>query len=153
MKATPIKRHIALQGLSRDHHHGLLLAWKIRKGFSKNIPTERMKNYVDWFFETYLIPHFDLEEAHIFPVLGMEHEGVVRALAEHRRLIRLYREQEDLHVVLTRIEEELEQHIRFEERQLFNEIQRVASPAQLAKIKNMHQETAFIENNADEFWR
>ena len=31
------KRHKALQNLSREHHHGLLLSWKIRTGLNKNI--------------------------------------------------------------------------------------------------------------------
>ena len=42
MKSKPIKRHKALQPLSRDHHHGLLLSWKIRAGFSKNIEPNRI---------------------------------------------------------------------------------------------------------------
>ncbi|CDF79955.1 hypothetical protein BN863_22430 [Formosa agariphila KMM 3901] len=31
----PLKRHKSLQPLSRDHHHGLLLAWKIRADLRK----------------------------------------------------------------------------------------------------------------------
>jgi len=34
---TPIKRHNSLQPLSRDHHDGLLLKWKINKGISKGV--------------------------------------------------------------------------------------------------------------------
>ena len=68
MDRPPIKRHSALQGVSREHHHGLLLCWKIRTGVSKNIPLERIKMYADWFYATYLVPHFELEETHIFPL-------------------------------------------------------------------------------------
>lgn len=39
---------------------------------------------------------------------------------------------------LGQIEEELEQHIRFEERQLFNEIQQLANEAQLYIIAKHH---------------
>ena len=60
MKNIPIKRHKALQPLSRDHHHGLLLSGKIRAGFSKNIEPLRIKNYADWFFKNHLIPHFEI---------------------------------------------------------------------------------------------
>ena len=35
MQHKPQKRHKALQPLSREHHHGLLLSWKIRSGFNK----------------------------------------------------------------------------------------------------------------------
>jgi len=34
----PIKRHVALQPVSREHHYGLLLSWKIRD--SLLLPTE-----------------------------------------------------------------------------------------------------------------
>ncbi len=42
----PQKRHIALQPLSREHHQGLLLSWKIRKGLSRKIEFDRIQNYV-----------------------------------------------------------------------------------------------------------
>jgi hypothetical protein len=62
MKIAPIKRDKALQEVSREHHHGLLLCWKIRKGFSKGIEPERIKRYADWFYKTHLISHFEVEE-------------------------------------------------------------------------------------------
>ena len=60
MEHKPQKRHKALQPLSREHHHGLLLSWKIRAGFSENIGPKRIKVYADWFFKNHLIPHFHL---------------------------------------------------------------------------------------------
>jgi len=41
--SNPIKRNEALKPLSRDHHHGLLLCWKIRQGIKLNIEPERIK--------------------------------------------------------------------------------------------------------------
>ncbi|WP_332006933.1 hypothetical protein [Gaetbulibacter sp. NE] len=76
MSNKPLKRHTALQPLSREHHHGLLLSWKLREGFKKNIDINRMKTYTDWFYSTHLIPHFDMEEKHIFPLLGNENDLV-----------------------------------------------------------------------------
>ena len=64
MKVKPIKRHKAIQPLSREHHQGLLLSWKIRTGLSKGVSTDRIKTYADWFYKTYLIPHFEEEEKH-----------------------------------------------------------------------------------------
>lgn len=152
MKPKPLKRHKALQPLSREHHHGLLLSWKIRTGFSKNIEIERIKTYADWFFNNELIPHFELEEAHIFPILKADNELVKRALAEHRRLKRLFNDEKDVERSLHKIEEELEQHIRFEERILFPEIQKTATEAQLALIEEIHHEEGFVDNVSDEFW-
>ncbi|MCB0461843.1 MAG: hemerythrin domain-containing protein [Flavobacteriaceae bacterium] len=153
MKHKPQKRHKALQPLSREHHHGLLLSWKIRSGFSKNIDPKRIKIYADWFFETHLIPHFNMEENHIFPILDANNELVKRALADHRRLNRLFTENEDNARALSKIEEELEKHIRFEERVLFPEIQKVATEEQMLQIEKIHQPESFEDKLDDEFWK
>ena len=152
MKVKPIKRHEALKDLSRDHHHGLLLCWKIRTGFSKGIAEDRIKSYVDWFFTEHLMPHFEEEEKYIFPILGDNNDLVKRALAEHRRLIRLFTDTENATKSLHRIEEELEQHIRFEERVLFNEIQQVATKEQLEIVQKLHTHGKFNDNTNDKFW-
>ncbi len=152
MGHTPIKRHSALQEVSRDHHHGLLLCWKIRTGLSKNIQPERIKTYVDWFYETYLVPHFIMEETYIFPILGKDHPWIKKVLAEHRRLNRLFSTSTVDIKTLGQIEETLEQHIRFEERQLFNHVQQVASATQLEIIEKQHNNEKFKDNTDDPFW-
>ena len=153
MKLKPQKRHKALQPLSREHHHGLLLSWKIRSGFSKNIDPKRIRVYADWFFKNHLVPHFEIEEAHIFTILEKDNNLVKKALAEHRRLKRLFAENEDDVKTLSKIEEELEQHIRFEERVLFPEIQKTATEAQMLHIEKIHQPESFEDNLEDEFWK
>ena len=54
---------------------------------------------------------------------------------------------------MKQIEKELEGHIRFEERILFNKIQEVASPDQVKLIDDLHTEHKFEENSEDEFWK
>lgn len=153
MKSKPLKRHKALQPLSREHHHGLLLSWKIRAGFKKNIAAKRMKSYTDWFFKNHLIPHFEMEEAEIFTILDADNELIKKALTDHRRLKRLFTNETEIEKSLNRIEEELEQHIRFEERILFPEIQKKATEDQLKHIEKVHQPEAFQDNLTDEFWK
>ena len=148
----PLKRAIELQPLSHDHHHGLQLCWKIRTGFSRKIELERIKKYADWFFVTHLEPHFELEENYIFTVLDSSNELVKQALTDHRRLKRLFTQTSDLEKALGRIEEELEKHIRFEERVLFPEIQSEATEMQLSKISEIHTHEVFVENVEDVFW-
>lgn len=148
----PIKRHKAMQPLSREHHQGLLLSWKIRTGLSKGISTKRIKAYLDWFYSTHLVPHFEIEEKLIFPILGNDHELVKKAISQHRRLERLFNAATDLEKNIGRIEEELESHIRFEERILFNKIQKVATEEQLETISKLHPEAKFTENDSDVFW-
>ena len=44
-EAKPIKRSKQLSPLSREHHDGLLFAWKIRQGFENGTPLEEMRKY------------------------------------------------------------------------------------------------------------
>lgn len=153
MIKEPQKRHAALQPLSKEHHYGLLLSWKIRAGFNKNVNPKRIKAYANWFFKTHLIPHFEMEETHVFTILNKKNDLVKRALADHRRLKRLFtKETNDEAKVLSLIEEELDKHIRFEERVLFPEIQKVATEAQLLFIEKIHQQDDFKDRLIDEFW-
>lgn len=148
----PIKRHKALQPLSRQHHFGLLFSWKIRKGFAQNIAIERMQNFRDWFFRTEILPHFEDEEKHIFPLLDKNHPLIIRALKEHRRIRRLFIDIKNVEKTLSLLEEELVAHIRFEERILLNKIQEVATKQQLEFIDELHLEKAEKAEYHDPFW-
>ncbi|MGV8946945.1 MAG: hemerythrin domain-containing protein [Lutibacter sp.] len=147
-----IKRHEALKKYSREHHHGLLLCWKIRAGIKNNTELSRIKTYADWFYQTYLISHFEIEEEYLFPILDDQNNLVRKAISEHRRLKRLFEDNLDLQKSLSFIEEELERHIRFEERILFNEIQKKASPEQSLSFEQILIEGKFVDNLTDIFW-
>jgi len=153
---TPIRRHNALQPLSHDHHLALLASWKIRMGLRKSIEPQRIKKFCDFFYTSHLAGHFKLEEEYIFPILGAKHELITKALADHHALSGLFaQEQADINT-LSRIEMELEEHIRFEERILFDEIQQIATEEQLSRIAAIHpggkRDIAHIESWEDEFW-
>ncbi|GGG75549.1 hypothetical protein GCM10007415_04020 [Parapedobacter pyrenivorans] len=149
----PLKRSEYLKAISRDHHHGLLLCWKIREGFKRGVSADRIKPYIDWFWQSHLASHFDIEEKHVFPVLGSNHELVKKALSEHRRLKRLFMQETDIWRSLNLIEEELDSHIRFEERILFNEVQRIATTLQLSTIAKHHNAATHCDDWLDEFWK
>lgn len=149
----PLKRHKSLQPLSREHHHSLLLSWKIRTGFHKNIEPKRIKTYVDWFYKNHIESHFELEEKYIYTILDSDHEYIKKAISEHRRLQRLFEDEMDIERSLSLLEEELEKHIRFEERVLFPEVQKFATEEQLGLIDKHHTEVGFKENISDEFWK
>ena len=149
---TPIARHDALRPLSREHHFGLLLCWKIRMGFQKGISPQRIKKYCDWFYSRYLVPHYEIEEKFLFPILGDDNDMVNKALSDHRKVGELIKEHENLEEVLRLLERTLNNHIRFEERVLFNEIERVATADQLELMEKMHPEELREEKYEDEFW-
>lgn len=148
----PIKRHEALKPLSRQHHFGLLFSWKIRQGFLKGISIDRLKSYADWFYLHEIHPHFLAEETYIFPILGNNHELIKRALKEHRRITRLFCDNQNPVKSLNSLEEELQAHIRFEERILFNEIQKTASQEELTRLENLHHESQNRLEYEDPFW-
>ncbi len=151
MSIKPIKRHEALKPISREHHHGLLLCWKIRQGLSKDIAPKRIKAYVDWFWDTHLKFHFEVEEKHVFPVLANDHPLVIQVLEEHKQIHALIESKQDVLETLKTLEKVLDDHIRFEERVLFNEIQNIATPAQLSEI-DLHHNEIFTDTWEDEFW-
>lgn len=148
----PIKRHPAIQPWSRDHHQGLLLSWKIKKGFSLGIAPERIKKYTDWFWENHLIPHFETEERYLFPILGNDNHLVQQAVDEHRQLKTLFEEEIAVSDTLSKIEKLLNDHIRFEERVLFQAIQEVASEEEFKQLNDIHNEEITCEAWTDEFW-
>lgn len=149
---TPLKRHKSLQPISREHHHGLLLAWKIREGFKNEIEPIRMKKYVNWFWNHHLQSHFEFEEKYIFPILGENNSMVIQAMKEHHQLKQLIHENDDIVTKLSQLETLIVSHIRFEERILFNKIQGIASDEQLKYIQENHDAIAVEEEWKDEFW-
>ncbi|HUH25413.1 MAG TPA: hypothetical protein VLY87_02205 [Flavobacterium sp.] len=148
----PIKRHPSMQQFSRDHHFGLLLSWKIRQGIKKNIALERMKAYAIWTFEHQIKPHFDLEEVHLLSLLSEDDALRVQTIKEHRVLEALFNTENFSQDTLSNIEELLDAHIRFEERILFNHLQQIATPEELARIEEKHHEAIFKDDWQDEFW-
>ena len=77
---------------------------------------------------------------------------VKKAISSHKRLVRLFNATDDILKPLRLIEEELEKHIRFEERILFNELQKVATKEQLETILKLHTNEKFSDNTNDPFW-
>lgn len=150
----PLKRHESLKPLSRDHHQGLLLCWKIREGLKKNISPERIRSYTTFFYKTQLVPHFKYEEEEIFPLLGDNNQFVKQALGQHQRLHALFTEDYAPREAVEEIETALEDHIRFEERILFEQIQMQTKDEVLDRIKMQENAgTAHPDDWDDQFWK
>ncbi len=147
----PLKRHPSLIPVSREHHFGLLLCWKIREGIKLGIDVQRIKRYTDWFYDTYQKAHFEIEEKYIFTILPESHPLIVQAKQEHRAIEKLFEQEDNLHEVLTSIEKAMDAHIRFEERILFNLIQETATEEQFKQIEAHHNQP-FSDDWEDTFW-
>lgn len=148
----PLKRAKELVQLSREHHHALLLSWKIKTGMAKHIAAERIQAYVRWFYTTYLASHFTLEETYIFPLLGADHPKRELALQQHAQIRALVETNSADYQHLTRLQNLLTAHIRLEERELFKDIQEAGVLERIAHVESLQQQARFIENNSDPFW-
>lgn len=142
-----------LEKVSEEHYDLLMFGWKLAEGLRNDVSIDRLKAYADWFYQNYLLPHIHIEKEYIFPILGLDNVRVKRALANHRRLIRLFEDSENVYRSLNLIEEEIGRFVRFEERVLMKQIKKSASLEQLEEIKNRHQELDFSEDEwKDKFW-
>lgn len=89
------------------------------EGVRQNIDTKRIKNYAEWYYSNDLAPHFKFEEEYVFSILGIDNDLIKKALTQHRRLKKYFTKYIESEKSLSRIEEELETLIRFEERTVF----------------------------------
>lgn len=143
-----------LREVSEEHYEALFFGWKIAEGLRNGVAVERLKAYADWFMRVYLKPHLEFERTTVFPILGLNNVRVKRALANHRRLKRLFYADKNIYRSLNRIEDEIGRFVRFEERVIFKQIQEKATPEELNRIKTLHKALGTIEEKwGDEFWK
>lgn len=152
----PLKRHQSLLDFSREHHEELLLGWKIKRGLKKGIEAERIATYCKHFFNNYLSKHMEKEEKYIFSKLDPSDPDIIKLLKEHRHVKELVeglsRDKFNTAEYLTILAEELEKHIRFEERIFFERIQKELKEELL---ESMQPEEAQIKEGTeweDCFW-
>ncbi|MBK0402391.1 hemerythrin domain-containing protein [Adhaeribacter sp. BT258] len=157
-KKQPIKRDPNLVPLSREHHFGLLFAWKIKQGLAKNASLETMRDYVLYFWETGLQEHFLAEEdllLNILPATDVQRYKILREHETVRKLIdQIEAKTEFSEAVFETLHTYLTDHIRYEERTFFPYLEQQASLEQLTKIgKHLAEEYAEPEDNFQpEFW-
>ncbi|NUM32776.1 MAG: hemerythrin domain-containing protein [Bacteroidetes bacterium] len=152
-KIKPIKRNKELIGLSREHHHVLLLSWKIKAGLSKNIEFTRIKNYLMWFYENHILPHFEIEEKYLFPLLDKDNVNLKIALEHHRQIVDLIENIDNDKQSLAKLHVLLTEHVRFEERILFDDIQKNVSSNNIILPPEINEKHEFCDNETDPFWR
>ena len=138
MKAMkPIKRNAAIAVLSRDHHNALLLVWNIRKGMRNAMEPKRIGDYIIQFYEADLLTHFKDEEELLFINLDASNRLRMQAEDEHKlihaRVAEMRKNPDDKNLLET-FATILENHIRFEERVLFNHLQEIISSERLVQI-------------------
>lgn len=158
-KVSPIKRNQNLISLSRDHHNGLLIVWKIRQGIRFGVSNTRINDFVVSAFKSELEPHFYKEENMLFIQLPENDAMRLKAEDEHaamRKMAAALKPVAEATVAdLEAFANLLEAHIRFEERILFPYVEKENSPEQLQIIGSQLEadhgtKEAFTWH--DEFW-
>ncbi len=138
--------------IAEEHDEVLQFSNHLQLGLRKGIEKQRLKRYADWFKENHIDLHFEMERRYIFSLLHPRNVRMKRALANHRRLNRLFGENDSI-IALNKIEEELGSYIRFEERILYPEIRKVATAAELKMIEEVHCDLVIPEEGwTDRFW-
>ncbi len=126
-----MKRNKNLIMLSRDHHYGLLLGWKIKQGIVYNVAFKEMAKYCIYFAKTALLPHFEEEENQVLSYLAYDDSYRIRTINEHLEIKAIINELciEELpdKAILIKLTNMIEKHIRFEERELFPYVESILS--------------------------
>lgn len=137
-----MRRHQYLRNLSSEHHQALALARDIRKACSTNEQQDALIKRVEEVFATELLPHFDLEERTILPALKRVGETslVTKTVADHAHLKKLAASLADPGNLLA-FSSALKEHVRFEERTLFEVCQSELTEDELATIDLLPERT------------
>jgi hemerythrin-like domain-containing protein len=149
-----VKRHAELRRFSDDHHQGLVNARRL-KGAAAGKETELADAAWDflefWLKDTRL--HFRKEEEVLLPVLAryggdLGHPSVVEMLAQHAHIRGLAMELGDelgrqgvQGVTLKALGEQLEAHIRLEERRVFPFVEETLSERALKEVTSRLEAT------------
>lgn len=136
-----MKRHAALAELSRDHHHALAVAQRLRRAAGGAGAADARERFLEY-WESEGREHFREEEEILLPACAGfvdPHEPLVaRVLSEHVRIRHHARElASSEHPPLELLHElgrQLGSHVRLEERELFPLIEDVMPSAELRRL-------------------
>ncbi len=151
----PIKRSSQLAPLSREHHEGLLFGWKIKQGLRNGTDINLIAQFVQWYWQNHLQEHFT-EEEHILAVhLPAADPLVQRMIEEHQGIEALVHINANIadEVLLAQLADDLNDHIRFEEREFFPYAERTLPAEALDHIyTQLSREKPSCSRWESEFW-
>jgi hemerythrin-like domain-containing protein len=130
-----VKRHPALQELSRDHHRALVVAQRLKRADEATAEDARERFLEYW--RTDGREHFREEEEVLLPALARftdpDQPIVVQVLVDHIRIRALAQQAGDV-TKLRELGSQLERHVRREERELFALIERSLPDSELEQL-------------------
>jgi hemerythrin-like domain-containing protein len=144
----PLRRRTELKGLSEEHHNALVVALRCRRtaeGLLDSTPEDVWPGVLE-FFALQIDPHFDIEERLLMPALvELGEQAMAERMADEHERLRGF-------VAMTRITRRdlaafaslLDAHIRFEEREVFEQTQDRLPQAVLDDIARASERTPRI---------
>jgi iron-sulfur cluster repair protein YtfE (RIC family) len=132
-----MKRHPALQDLSRDHFHVLFRCQRLRRALAD--PSAEVLPLLQEFlvfFDSDMSPHFAEEDELVVPLAAQERSlqaVATRTRDEHKELrhkiiaLRSVRSEADARRAVGGLEPQITEHVQMEEAQLFEGVQNVLS--------------------------
>jgi hemerythrin-like domain-containing protein len=151
----PIKRSKQLTPLSKDHHDGLLFAFKIKQGLKNGSDIKLIAEYVQWFWKNHLEEHFREEEQILAPHLPAENELLKQMFDEHESIEAMIHINENIpdSTLLQNLAQAIDDHIRFEERVLFPYAEKIIPENELNLIyEQLPKEKVECGKWEREFW-
>ena len=125
-----------LMPLSKEHEDGLQFAERLRAGIANQVSTTLLKEYTFWFWKNHIRPHFRQEEDVLLSYFPPGNKLAQRMRNEHdmiRELILCLDEEAD-NRTLTLFADLIQDHILFEETEMFEWLEKELTPPQLHKI-------------------
>lgn len=153
-----MKRTKTLVAYSHEHKDSLLHIWKIRQGIKLGIDPKRLSNYIVWYYRHYLETHFRHEHRNILSILPASHPFRVQSREDYVFITRLYLAILDKCSMydIERYIKLLEANIHFEEKTVFEYLQRCFSPqldALITETPRVNKSLAVEQENwPDTFW-
>ena len=154
-KPRPLKRNPQLAPLSREHHDALLYVWKIRRGLANKTSVEKLRNYTLWYWKEHTRPHFFQEEKLLLPFLSEDDPMAARLKNEHAQIreLVLSLDKEAEPAIFELLADLAEKHIRWEERELFEHLQKKLNTDQLNSLQKELEAHPIVCNEwTDPFW-
>lgn len=160
-----VKRHNALVPLSKEHFSHLVFAKRLREGKPEKIESNWPENsdekklilQTKEYFIIDMLHHFELEEQEVFPFYKMYIEDnspekeLLDFILEHHQIVKQKIQSieslqgKELLSKLKEIGIDIEEHIRKEERQLYNDIQKKIPTDELIEIGKVLQEKSILK--------
>lgn len=154
-----MQRAESLQPLSRQHKSALMTCLLVRKGISKQAPVAVIADFLWQSWNTDIRPHFEEEEQKLLPALSRHAEGKAMAVTierDHELLRNAFIRLQQLgltHSLLGAIADQLEQHVRYEERIVFQRMQDFLTADEIGRFQFLDdQHTPICNTYSNHFW-